>query len=198
MQRIPDWTETRKLFRSVIEATNLLGWICEEDGYCIYLSSAWYSFTGGIDSRGLDWINAIHPDERIKTRQAFFEANDRQTEYKVDYRIQRPDGTYSLAQAKGVPHFSETGRYCGMVGITSTINEFTAQAQFVSSLVASQRPRVLTEREREVLQLFALGYTIETAAIQLGIAQGTVAHHVGTATRKLGALNRTHAVVRAI
>lgn len=198
MQRIPDWTETRKLFRSLVEASNLLGWICEEDGYCIYLSSAWYSFTGATDSQGLGWINSIHPDDRIKARQAFFDANDRQTEYKVDYRIERPDGTYSLAQAQGVPHFAENDRYCGMMGVTSTINEFSAQAQFLSTIVANQRPRVLTEREREVLQLFALGYTIETAAIQLGIAEGTVAHHVGTATRKLGALNRTHAVVRAI
>lgn len=197
VQRDPEWTETRRLFRSVVESADLLGWICEPDGYCIFLSQAWYSFTGATDGHGIAWLNAVHPDDRVRTRQAFFDANDRQLEYKVDYRIERPDGSYSLAQAHGVPSFSG-GRFCGMMGVTSTMQEFTAQAAFVSTVEPPQKRKVLTGREREVLELFACGYTVETAAVRLGIAEATVNHHVGAATRKLGAMNRTHAVVRAI
>lgn len=198
MQRVPEWTESRTLFRSIVESAELLGWICETDGYCIYTSTAWHSFTGSNDGHGIAWLNVVHPEDRVKTRQAFFDANDHQSEYKVDYRIERPDGSYSLAQAHGVPSFSLNGRFCGMMGITSTLQEFTAQAEFVSTVVTPPKRKVLTEREREVLALFARGYTIETAAVQLGLAEGTVAHHIGSATRKLGAMNRTHAVVRAI
>lgn len=198
MQRDPEWTESRILFRSLMESADLLGWICETDGYCIFLSPAWYAFTGSNDGLGIAWLNVVHPADRVRTRQAFFDANDNQSEYRVDYRIERPDGSYSLAQAHGVPSFAKDGSFGGMMGVTSTVQEFSAQAAFVSTVEPPQKPKVLTDRERQVLDLFARGYTIETAALQLGLAEGTIAHHVGNATRKLGAMNRTHAVVRAI
>ena len=57
---------------------------------------------------------------------------------------------------------------------------------------------LLTPREKQVLQLFAEGYTAETAGAQLGISQFTVIAHANKAVTKLGALNRTHAVITAL
>lgn len=198
VQRVPEWTEARKLFRSLMEISGLLGWICDADGYCIYMSTAWHKYTGSPDGLGLGWLNAVHPEDRLKAHAAYFEANHSRAEYQVDYRLERSEGGYALAWARGVPHFDPAGRYSGMFGITNTTHDFAEQASFIRALPNAPKPKVLSDRERQVLELFARGFTIETAAVQLGIAEATVAHHAKNATHKLGALNRTQAVVKAI
>jgi DNA-binding CsgD family transcriptional regulator len=56
----------------------------------------------------------------------------------------------------------------------------------------------LSEREREVLTLLALGHTGEQIARDLVISPETVRSHVQHARRKLGASTRTHAIAIAL
>jgi DNA-binding NarL/FixJ family response regulator len=56
----------------------------------------------------------------------------------------------------------------------------------------------LTPRELEVLQLMALGYRNRTIAEKLVITLGTTKNHVERIRTKLGASDRTQAVVRAL
>lgn len=56
----------------------------------------------------------------------------------------------------------------------------------------------LTEREKEVLLWSALGKTSADTADILQISKETVESHIKSSIDKLGATNRTHAVVRAI
>lgn len=55
----------------------------------------------------------------------------------------------------------------------------------------------LTEREREVLRLLALGLPNKAIALRLGISEHTVKFHVGAILAKLGAVSRTEAVMVA-
>ena len=56
----------------------------------------------------------------------------------------------------------------------------------------------LTRRETEVLELLAEGLPNKTIAARLGISDQTVKFHVSSICGKLGAVNRTDAVRRAI
>jgi DNA-binding CsgD family transcriptional regulator len=60
----------------------------------------------------------------------------------------------------------------------------------------SSRLIVLTEREREVMQLIMQGYTNRQIARVLGIAEHTIEKHLSNMYRKLEVTNRTSAVLR--
>ncbi len=62
----------------------------------------------------------------------------------------------------------------------------------------AELPEPLTSRELEVLELLALGYTNRKVAEVLVISMGTVKNHVEHIRQKLGASDRTQAVVRAL
>jgi DNA-binding NarL/FixJ family response regulator len=65
----------------------------------------------------------------------------------------------------------------------------------VSPPDASGEP--LSDREREVVELLALGLPNKIIARRLGISEHTVKFHVGSILAKLGAASRTEAVTRA-
>ncbi|HEX4010423.1 MAG TPA: response regulator transcription factor [Solirubrobacteraceae bacterium] len=56
----------------------------------------------------------------------------------------------------------------------------------------------LTRREREVLELIALGHSNKRIAFELDIAEKTVKTHVGHVLAKLGVADRTQAAVLAV
>ena len=56
----------------------------------------------------------------------------------------------------------------------------------------------LTAQEAAILRLVAGGYSNKEVARHLGISMGTVKNHISDILRKLGARDRTHAVLKAI
>jgi DNA-binding NarL/FixJ family response regulator len=62
----------------------------------------------------------------------------------------------------------------------------------------AQLVKDLTDREMEVLQLAARGYTNKAIGVQLGISDRTVQGHLAHIFDKLQAGSRTEAVMRAV
>lgn len=77
-----------------------------------------------------------------------------------------------------------------------------AIARKLMEQIASQRTRPqyeqLTERELEVLELTAQGYTNKAIGLQLGISDRTVQGHLAKIYGKLDVNSRTEAVMRAV
>ena len=81
----------------------------------------------------------------------------------------------------------EVARAVRMVGVGMTVFEPTAE----------QPAPMLSEREREVLDLIAAGSTNREIASRLYLSPHTVKDHTSALFRKLGARNRAEAVQRA-
>lgn len=81
-----------------------------------------------------------------------------------------------------------------VIGIASASAPSPMAHQVFSS--APEIDRLLSEREREVLRLMALGETNGRIASRLVITEGTVKSHVRHILRKLNAANRAEAVCR--
>ncbi len=73
-----------------------------------------------------------------------------------------------------------------------------AAARLMQAISAPESPEALTERETEVLQLLAQGYSNKQIACRLNNTEQTIKSHVSRILSKLGVQSRTQATLYAI
>jgi len=85
------------------------------------------------------------------------------------------------------------------VAAGETVFQPAVTQRLLRAMPANSEPEEpLTDREREVVRLMAGGYSNKEIARALGTAEGTVKNHVSSILSKLGARDRTRAVLKAL
>ena len=74
----------------------------------------------------------------------------------------------------------------------------TAFSPEIETMLKAPQPPELTSRQREILKGIALGLASDAIATKIGISADTVNQHLDAIRKKLGAANRTEAVVIAL
>jgi PAS domain S-box-containing protein len=111
--------------RTILESLPHLVWSCTGDGYCDYLSPQWQRFTGVPAEQhfGIGWTNAVHPDDRPRTRLAWEQAVARGSSYRIEYRLRAADGTYHWHTATGIPVRNSHGAITRWFGANTDIDD---------------------------------------------------------------------------
>jgi DNA-binding NarL/FixJ family response regulator len=90
-------------------------------------------------------------------------------------------------------------RTAGTEELRKAVDAAVAQERFVDPAVPPKGSRgKITRRQREILQMLAIGESTTVAARQLDLSEETVKTHTKNAVARLGARNRTHAVAIAL
>lgn len=113
-------------FRSLIEATSQIIWNTAANGEFVTEQPAWSSFTGQTfdQLKGRGWLDAVHPDERQQTAQAWSHAVQNRVLYEVEHRLRRHDGEYRYMSVRAVPILKTTdGSMSEWLGIYTDITE---------------------------------------------------------------------------
>jgi two-component system CheB/CheR fusion protein len=108
-------SETR--FQAVANLVPDLLWSADRNGQWTWCNQRWMQYTGLTieQSRGFGWLNAVHPEDREATRQAFETMASRET-LQHEHRLRGADGVASwfLIRAEPVQSASpEGGRWFG-------------------------------------------------------------------------------------
>jgi PAS domain S-box-containing protein len=99
-------------------------WTTTAEGEVVEDSPSWRAFTGQTyeELRGAGWLGAVHPDERDTVAEAFRAAVASRTLYEVEYRVRRPDGSYTPTLARAAPVIGPDGRVIEWVGTNTDIS----------------------------------------------------------------------------
>ena len=117
--------ESESRFRNMADHAPVMMWVTDADGYCTYLNRGWYEFTGQSEAEGegFGWLEAVHPDDRGWSGEAFRKANEAREPFRIEYRLRRHDGVYCWAIDAAAPRFGPDGEYLGYVGSVVDIDE---------------------------------------------------------------------------
>jgi len=110
-------SESERRFRDIADSSPTMIWLSDENEITTYANKKWCEFTGkeiGADPSG--WSALIHPDDRVRSTEAYFQAVELKKQITIVYRLRRADGIYRWVHDESVPRFSNNGKFIGYLG----------------------------------------------------------------------------------
>lgn len=180
--------ESEERLRQIAETIDDVFWISQPDPPRLhYLSPAfervWGIPTGALVREQTVWLDTVHPDDRARVREAFYERSLAERRYDVEYRIVRPDGSVRWIHDRGRvvapgPDGVQRRRLAGLA------TDVTARHQ------AEERRRLLVaELNHRVKNTLA---TVQSLARQTAHAAVTTGDFTAAFEGRLLALARAH------
>ena len=123
--------ESEARFRNMADHAPVMMWVTDPGGACTYLNRSWYAYTGQSEAEGLGlgWLDAVHPDDRGWSGEAFLAANARRTPFRLEYRLRGADGRYRWFIDAAEPRLAEDGSFLGYIGSVADIHDRKATEQ---------------------------------------------------------------------
>jgi PAS domain S-box-containing protein len=117
--------ESERRFRAFADAAPAMLWVTEPDASCSFLSRGWYEFSGQTEREalGFGWLDALHPEDRAGSHDAFLAAIASRERFTLEHRIARHDGEYRWALCAGRPRFGPSGEFLGYSGSVIDIHD---------------------------------------------------------------------------
>jgi PAS domain S-box-containing protein len=116
----------------------------DADGACLFVNERWCEYAGMTreEAIGTGWLQAIHPDDRVRVTEEWAASVAQRRDFELEYRFARPDGETiwlaGSATAISDPG-GEIGGYIGTVtnisGAVATRLALSEERQFVDTVL---------------------------------------------------------------
>ncbi|MEE7456029.1 histidine kinase [Methylorubrum populi] len=162
--------------RTLTDVVPAFVWFASPDGHLHFLNDRWCEFTGQTLEAALPdgWIEAVHPDDRVRTAAVWADALAREVSYDIEVRYRRHDGAYRWYLARAEPLRDAGGRVTAWFGTSTDIHDRKLAEDRLRELNETLESRV-AERTDELLKAEeALRQSQKLEAI--GQLTGGVAH----------------------
>lgn len=128
-------------FRTVMDASADIIWNTPANGGFAWPQPRWSAFTGQTFEalRGSGWMEAIHPEDRAATVEAWERALADRARYETAHRMRRHDGEWRHMKGLGVPIVDDKGAVREWIGIHTDVTESRrAQAELEAARDAAE------------------------------------------------------------
>ena len=130
--------------RTFLAMTALAVWTAAPNGDVVTDVYGWSELTGQTpdEYRGSGWLEALHPDDKLRVIEEWQRALHDETPIDAEYRVRRKDGSYAYVRDQGIPLLRPDGSVREWIGTVIDIDE---QKRVEEALRASEeRYRTLT------------------------------------------------------
>jgi PAS domain S-box-containing protein len=158
--------------RSLLMATGEILWTTDPSGSVVEDSPSWRRFTGQSweEFRGRGWLDAVHPDDRAVTLQAWEGAIAEQEVFQAGYRLLTANGEYHPVLARGVPVSTDgdVQEWFGLVIDLSSVAHITSDDEGLSAKLELVSRRQASLRE---LAAYLSGALTTAEVVELAISR---------------------------
>ncbi|MCC5663702.1 PAS domain S-box protein [Nostoc sp. CHAB 5784] len=111
-------------YRSLVKTNTQIIWVSTPEGICFELTD-WIAYTGQslAEAENGGWIDAVHPDDRGYTGEAWGVAVANLSMYQIEYRIRGKDGNYRYFWVWGAPVIEDDGSVREWIGTCTDIHD---------------------------------------------------------------------------
>jgi PAS domain S-box-containing protein len=109
-------------YRHTVELNPQVTWTALPDGKLNRVAGRWEAWTG-VSGLGDGWSDAIHPEDRDPSFEAWATSVASGEPYDVEHRVRQRDGSYRWARSRAYPRRDGEGRICLWYGSTEDIDE---------------------------------------------------------------------------
>lgn len=97
----------------------------DADGTCSYVNGRWCEMAGITADRAISggWIQAIHPDDRMKVIDAWHTSVRDRRRFFMEFRFRRPNGTTRWVIEEAVTEQDADGKITGYLAIVTDISQ---------------------------------------------------------------------------
>jgi len=150
-------------YRALVAVAGQIVWTSETESNSASGMAGWCAYTGQRPeaTAGLRWLEAVHPDDRERTRRAWLRAVAGRELYETEYRLCRHDGVYRDFWVRGVPVLTADGGIREWVGICVDVTE--------RNRAEAERAELLTREQGAARHLRALQAVTEAALTHLAL-----------------------------
>ncbi|NBJ12582.1 bifunctional diguanylate cyclase/phosphodiesterase [Microvirga arsenatis] len=116
--------ESRERYRALLEASAVMLWLATPEGMLTHIEGALDA--GGLAEtsyRGMDWLDAVHPEDRARVRAAWQWALSSGSAYQNEFRIRLADGEHRWMLANAVAVRNPDGSIREWVGSLADIHD---------------------------------------------------------------------------
>ena len=130
--------ESEARYRALVTASAEMVWRANAWGEGFFVSPSWQQLTGQNENemREFGWLQAIHPDDRERTRRLWERAVIEKHTYENELRVRTRDGGYRHFYVHAVPILAPDGNVHEWVGANVDITERKQSEQALQDLVA--------------------------------------------------------------
>jgi PAS domain S-box-containing protein len=138
----------------IAESIPHIVWMASADGATTFFNRRGTEYTGCSADTNYDWnwVTLVHPDDAERARDAWERATRTETDYALDYRIRRFDGTFRWHTFRALPLRNPDGEVHTWIGTATDIDDH------------QRMETSLRRSEQEAVESLTLLQSIEAAA----------------------------------
>jgi PAS domain S-box-containing protein len=112
-------------YQSLVLALAQVIWTNDPNGEMVSDQPSWAAYTGQTAEqyRRRGWLEAVHPDDRARSREVWERAVAARGPCEYEHRLRRHDGQYRYFSVRAVPVFTDAGTIREWAGIHSDITQ---------------------------------------------------------------------------
>ncbi len=114
--------ESEDHHRHAVELNPQVTWTAEADGQLNRVADRWNVWTG-TSGLGGTWVDAIHPDDRRSSLDAWGLSVETGEPYDIEHQVRMVDGSCRWARSRAYPRRRESGEICLWYGTTEDVHE---------------------------------------------------------------------------